>query len=91
MVKAANPPPPPWNPYRLALLDAVGLEDWRAICRRALQDARKGDGAARRWCDRYVPDDDVDRAVQQLADLKAVVDRLRSVGEAADHERGETP
>jgi hypothetical protein len=33
----------------------------------------------------------VDRAVQQLADLKAVVDRLRSVGEAADHERGETP
>jgi hypothetical protein len=82
MVKAANPPPPPWNPYRLAVLDAVTLEAWRAICRRALADARKGDRAARRWCDIHVPGDDVDRAVECLADLKAVADRLRHAGGA---------
>jgi hypothetical protein len=79
---AANPPPPPWNPYRLAVLDAVSLEAWRRIVTRALEDARKGDRAARRWCDRYLPGDDVDRAVQLLANLKAVVARLRRVGEA---------
>jgi hypothetical protein len=86
---AARPAGPPWNPYRLALLDAVTLEAWRAICRRALQDARKGDGAARRWCDRYVPDDDVDRAVRLLADLKELVAKLRRVGEATGRDREE--
>jgi hypothetical protein len=88
---AARPAGPPWNPYRLALLDAVTLDAWRAICRRAVEDARKGDRAARQWCDRYVPGDDVDRAVQRLADLKAAADRLRHAGEAADHEGGVTP
>jgi hypothetical protein len=75
----------------MALINAVGLEAWRAICRSALTDAAEGDRAARQWCDLYVPGDDVDRAVRQLAELKALVAGLRHAGEAADHERGLTP
>ena len=35
--------------YLLALSDAVSLEDWKAICRRAVADALEGDGKARDW------------------------------------------
>jgi hypothetical protein len=35
--------------YLVALSDAVSIEDWKGICRRAVMDALDGDGKARDW------------------------------------------
>ena len=37
-----------------AIGNAVSLEDWQAIVRRALDDAKNGDAKAREWLARYL-------------------------------------
>lgn len=39
--------------YFRALADTVTLDDWREIARRAVDDAKAGDGKAREWLSRY--------------------------------------
>lgn len=39
--------------YLAALGDALTLEDWAAIVRRAVADAKNGSGAAREWVSKY--------------------------------------
>lgn len=40
--------------YLCALREEVSLDDWRAIVRKAAEDARDGDAKAREWLWRYV-------------------------------------
>jgi hypothetical protein len=40
--------------YLTVLADAVGLDNWRAICERAVTDAKAGDAVARAWLAKYV-------------------------------------
>lgn len=40
--------------YMASLGDAVPLEDWQAIVRRALDDAKNGDWKAREWLAKYL-------------------------------------
>jgi hypothetical protein len=40
--------------YLAALADEVPMESWRAICRRAVNDALAGDAKARDWLSRYL-------------------------------------
>jgi hypothetical protein len=49
-----RPPRPIERQYLAALSDAVTLDDWQAVCRRALEDAKAGDAKARDWLARYV-------------------------------------
>ncbi len=39
--------------YLAKLSEAVTLEDWEQICKRAVEDARAGDAKARDWLTRY--------------------------------------
>jgi hypothetical protein len=40
--------------YLAVLTEEVSPETWRAICRRAAEDARRGDARARDWIARYL-------------------------------------
>ena len=40
--------------YLLALQKCVKPEDWKAICQRAVIDAKKGDRSARQWLSDYL-------------------------------------
>ena len=40
--------------YMASIGDAVSLEDWQAIVRRAADDAKNGDGKAREWLAKYL-------------------------------------
>ena len=40
--------------YLAALSESVSLDDWREVCKRAVADARKGDGKARDWLTGYL-------------------------------------
>ena len=40
--------------YMASIGDVVTVEDWQAIVRRALDDAKNGDGKAREWLAKYL-------------------------------------
>jgi len=40
--------------YLRVLMRNFSLEDWAMICARAVEDAKRGDGAARHWLARYL-------------------------------------
>ena len=40
--------------YMASIGDAISLEDWQAIVRRAADDAKGGDGKAREWLAKYL-------------------------------------
>lgn len=40
--------------YLAALGDAVSLDDWRQVVRRAVEDAKSGDAKARAWLTRHL-------------------------------------
>ncbi len=40
--------------YLATLGDVVGIDDWAAIVRRAVEDAKQGDSQSRQWLSRYV-------------------------------------
>jgi hypothetical protein len=61
--------------YLAALAEAVSVDNWRAICEPARDDALAGDGAARTWLAKYL--------------LGA--EPLRLVDLAADEADGHTP
>lgn len=44
-----RPPRAVETDYLVALSESVSLDDWRAICRRAVTDALDGDAKARDW------------------------------------------
>ena len=69
--------------YLLALSDALTLEDWKAIVRRAVEDARNGDAKSREWLSRYALGAEP-TTLAQLAALEAlgVDDDLLTEGEA---------
>ena len=49
-----RPPIAKERQYLEALTKACTLKDWRAICRRAVDDAKAGDHRARDWCGKYL-------------------------------------
>lgn len=69
--------------YLGALLDAVSLEDWRAVVDKAVTMARSGDAGSRAWLAQYLIGRPAAPAptpltvvVQQLAGRDPVVDKL---------------
>lgn len=40
--------------YLAILRETITPEDWQDICIRAIQDAKRGDAAARKWCADYL-------------------------------------
>jgi hypothetical protein len=49
-----RPPRATERHYLAVLADVVPLETWRAICLRAVADAKKGDAKARDWIAKYL-------------------------------------
>jgi hypothetical protein len=49
-----RPPRPVEREYLRALNEAVSLEDWQAVVRAAVTQAKEGDGKAREWLARYL-------------------------------------
>jgi hypothetical protein len=58
--------------YLAALVEGVSIEDWRAIVKRAVDDATKGDYRARDWLGKYLVGDDP-LSVLELADELAAL------------------
>ena len=58
--------------YLQALTECVGLAEWKAVVRRALEDARKGDHRAREWLGKYLMGSD-----PLLAELTEEAERLQ--------------
>ena len=53
--------------YLAALSETVTLDDWHAICQRAVEEAKGGDPKAREWLSRYC----IGKEPQSLMDIAA--------------------
>ena len=61
--------------YLTAMSDTVSIDDWQAICQRAVKDARNGEWRARQWLSEYLLRTDIsliDIAAQEAAGLDPV-------------------
>jgi hypothetical protein len=63
--------------YLRALVGAVPLKDWRAIVKRAVEDAKAGDGQARNWLSKHLCGDDPLALAELVEELQAELERLR--------------
>ncbi len=75
-----RPPRPVERCYLAALADSVTLDDWRAICLRAVVDAKAGDATARAWLARYLLGD------KPLSLVELAADEAGGLGAAAEVE-----
>lgn len=66
--------------YIAALSDTVSLEDWRGVCRKALEKALSGDHRAREWLTRYLIGAEPPSLVS-LAAMEANADGLDAAAE----------
>ena len=78
--------------YLKALRDSVTSKEWKAICKQAVKDAKKGDRSARQWLSDYLLG-----KPQQFVDLTSGGDKLPGVmvylpeiDEGMEAESGET-
>jgi hypothetical protein len=70
--------------YRAIMLDAVSPEDWRTIVLKAVDQAKRGNGLARKWLADYI----IGLPVQRTEHSGPEGDALRIVFEYADDENG---
>jgi hypothetical protein len=73
--------------YLAALVEAVSLEDWRAIVQKAVASAKAGNARAREWLSKYLVGDDPLALVElpeQLAELRREVEGLQH-GDAQEY------
>src|SRR4051812_10908400 len=60
--------------YLAALTDAVTLDDWRAVCAKAVEQARAGDRYARAWLAGYLlGSDDPEALLARVVELESRV------------------
>lgn len=63
--------------YLQALADEVPIEAWRAIVRRAVEDATAGDHQARAFLAKYLCPDEPLELAKVVAELQETLERLR--------------
>ena len=75
--------------YLKALRDSVTSKEWKAICKQAIKDAKKGDRSARQWLSDYL----LGKPVQELrVDARTDLDiTLRWADDDAEHNTSEAP
>ena len=72
--------------YLAVTIAEVSLDDWRAVVRQALKDAKKGNGYARQWLSEYLigkPPQILDIRAADAKLLSDVLKRLDDVGMSA--------
>jgi hypothetical protein len=63
-----RPPRPVEREYLRALNEAVSLDDWEAVVKAAVADAKDGDAKAREWLARYLIGDEPPRLIDLSVD-----------------------
>lgn len=67
--------------YLAALSEAVGIDAWREVVARALEDAKAGDGKARDWLSKHLIGDATTDTPEADSDAAKMRERLALVGE----------
>jgi hypothetical protein len=63
--------------YLKALIGAVPIREWKEIVRRAVEDAKQGDGVARNWLSKHLCGDDPLSLIEIVEELRAEVENMK--------------
>jgi hypothetical protein len=80
--------------YLETMSGAVSLKDWKEITKRAVEDAKVGDGAARAWLSRHLVGDEpflLADLLRKLAELEAAVREAAHGHEQTSADRNSQP
>jgi hypothetical protein len=77
--------------YLAALVEGVSIEDWQAIVKRALDDAKGGDYRARDWLGKYLVGDDLLSVLELADELAALKIALQDSKDASSNDKQPSP